>query len=103
MNLLSNAVAYSPPQSEIRCIATGDGDTVHLTICNPTEDLTPEDIPHLFERFWRKDPARTIGEHTGLGLSVVKALSEVLHLDVHATLDTKHFAITMSLPGVRSS
>lgn len=102
-NLLSNAVIYSPPQSEICCIATGDSDTVHLTICNPAEDLTPEDIPHLFERFWRKDPARTTGEHTGLGLSVVKALSEILHLDVHATLDAKHFAITISLPGVRSS
>jgi two-component system sensor histidine kinase QseC len=103
-NLLSNAVTYSPPLSEIYCVATVDGDTVHLTIRNPAEDLAPEDIPHLFERFWRKDPARTTGDHTGLGLAVVKALSETLHLDVHAALEAEHiFAITLSLPCVRSS
>ncbi|RMF90666.1 MAG: hypothetical protein D6736_06420 [Nitrospinota bacterium] len=103
-NLLNNAVTYSPPQSEIHCLATADGDTVHLTIRNPTHDLTPEDLPHLFERFWRKDPARTASGHTGLGLAVVKALAEILHLHVHATLDAEHhFAITLSFPCTCSS
>jgi two-component system sensor histidine kinase QseC len=100
-NLLNNAVTYSPPQSTVHCVATADGVTLHLTIRNPTEGLTPEDIPHIFERFWRKDPARQVGDHSGLGLAIVKALSELLNLKVHACLDAEHdFAISISLPCV---
>ncbi|MEE8290092.1 MAG: ATP-binding protein [Candidatus Tectomicrobia bacterium] len=97
-NLVSNAVTYSPPQKAIHCVAAVHGGTMRLTIRNSTEGLTPEDIPHIFERFWRKDPARTAGDHTGLGLAIVKVLSELLDLSVHATLDQENnFAITISL------
>jgi two-component system sensor histidine kinase QseC len=98
-NLLSNAVTYSPPQRMIHCVATPDGEMVRLTIRNPTEDLTPDDVPHVFERFWRKDPARTTGDHSGLGLAIVQALAALLHIGVEAALDAeRNFVITLSFP-----
>lgn len=103
-NLLSNAVTYSPPRRAIHCVATPQGSTVHLTMSNPTDDLTPADMPHVFERFWRKDAARTVGDHAGLGLAIVQALSDLLHVGVRADLDAKHnFVITLSLPGAASA
>lgn len=45
------------------------------------------DVPHLFERFWRKDPARSSGEHSGLGLALVTAYAQQVHFEVAAELD----------------
>jgi two-component system, OmpR family, heavy metal sensor histidine kinase CusS len=102
-NLLHNAVAYSPPQSIIHCVAAAEGQAMRLTIRNLTDDLTPADLPHVFERFWRKDPARTAGDHTGLGLAIVQALSALLHLGVDVALDAEHhFVIALSFPGADS-
>lgn len=97
-NLLSNAVTYSSSPGQIGCIARQDGTTIRLIISNPTDRLTHEDLPHLFERFWRKDPARSDASHAGLGLSVVEAFSNLLGLNVRAELHDQHiFSITMSL------
>ncbi len=46
-------------------------------------------MPHLFERFWRKDPARSSGEHSGLGLALVTAYAQQVHFEVAAELDAK--------------
>jgi two-component system sensor histidine kinase QseC len=97
-NLLENAVFHSPPNSTICCRLAQHGANLQLTISNPVADLSPEDIPHLFERFWRKDAARSDGSHAGLGLSVVKAFSDLLGLDVQARVSQHQmFAITLSL------
>ena len=96
-NLLENAVFHSPPNSTICCIATQDGAKLQLRISNPVADLSPEDVRHIFERFWRKDVARSDGSHAGLGLAVVKAFSDLLGLDVQARVDPhRMFAITLS-------
>jgi two-component system sensor histidine kinase QseC len=72
---------------------------MRLTIRNLTDDLTPADLPHVFERFWRKDPARTAGDHTGLGLAIVQALADLLQLGVDVDLDAEHhFVIALSFP-----
>jgi two-component system sensor histidine kinase QseC len=98
-NFLSNAVMYSPSQSAIHCSATVNGHAMRLTIRNSTKELTSADLPHIFERFWRKDPARSAEDHSGLGLAIVKALSDLLHLEVHATIEADHsFAVSISLP-----
>ena len=97
-NLLENAVFHSPPNSTIGCTATQQGGKLQLTISNPAADLSSEDVPHVFERFWRKDVARSDGSHAGLGLAVVKAFSDLLDLDVQARVGPQQrFAITLSL------
>ena len=59
-----------------------------LVFQNPTEDLDPEDMPHLFERFWRKDAARADRDHVGVGLPVAKALADALGIQLVAELST---------------
>ncbi len=97
-NLLGNAVFHSAPSSVIRCVATQHDDQTYLTISNPVKDLAAADLRHMFERFWRKDTARSDGMHSGLGLSIVKAFSELLNFDIQADLDEEQaFSIRLSL------
>ncbi|MHC4492683.1 MAG: sensor histidine kinase, partial [Planctomycetota bacterium] len=81
-NVFGNAVSYSRPHSEIRCVGTRNGSTFRLDITNVADPLSPADLENLAEPFWRKDEARSSAEHAGLGLSVVSALARILRLDV---------------------
>ena len=56
-----------------------------LEVSNPTADLSSDDLPHLFDRFWQKDPSRS-GPHAGLGLPLVASLGRALGLAVAAQL-----------------
>ncbi|MDF1823625.1 MAG: ATP-binding protein [Verrucomicrobiales bacterium] len=71
-NLLDNAVDYAPEGSLIRVEATRD----RLVVENEVYDLVEEDLPQLFARFWRKSKSRSEKGHSGLGLSVVRAVAE---------------------------
>ena len=84
-NLLSNAVEYTPKDGcgEIRWNAGIN----ELTISNTVHDLTTADMPHLFERLWRKDKSRTDREHCGLGLILCQTFAELLGLDVKTKLE----------------
>lgn len=99
INVLYNAVSYSPANSEI-VIEAEEGETeLNITISNKAVNLSEKDLPMMFERFWRKDQVRAEGSHAGLGLSLVKALAEVLNLRVKPLLDAGH-RFTLSLSGL---
>ncbi|GAB4553807.1 MAG: ATP-binding protein [Anaerolineae bacterium] len=76
-NLISNAIKYSPNGGEIRITATYDEVGVTVSIHDQGVGIAPEDLPHIFDRFYRVDNAlsrRTKG--TGLGLYLAKAFIE---------------------------
>jgi two-component system sensor histidine kinase QseC len=100
LNLLSNAVCYSPPGSAVVCKSRRTSSGVwELSISNHSETLDPGDLCHIFERFWRKDAARTEGRHSGLGLSIVHALAEVLDIRISADLtDESLFVVRLQFP-----
>jgi len=81
-NLLANAVEYASERGQIRVA----GSESRLDISNTTDQLTPEDLPHLFERFWRKDAARTHDGHSGLGLTLARAATAALGLELSAEM-----------------
>ena len=85
-NLLSNAVTYSPSGSTVACAAHVNGGTLEITVANPAPHLTAADLPHLFERFWRKDAARTNGGHAGLGLALARSFATLLGFDLTSRL-----------------
>jgi two-component system sensor histidine kinase QseC len=84
-NLIANATEYAPQGSEIVIVAT-DGDTF-LRVGNLAPDLTPEDIPRLFDRLWRKDATRSDAAHAGLGLSIAHSCALALGYTLTAELD----------------
>jgi two-component system OmpR family sensor kinase/two-component system sensor histidine kinase BaeS len=82
-NLLVNALQHTPPGGSVTVSAATKTKAVEIAIADTGEGISPEDLPHVFERFWRADPARaraeTGGEEplaggTGLGLSVAQSL-----------------------------
>jgi len=87
-NLIDNAVSYSVTGSVVVFSSANDDGTLTLVIENETNNIEKSDLEHLFERFWRKDPARSADNHTGLGLALVKALAELLNIDARIDLPT---------------
>jgi len=73
INLLDNAIKYSPSGSTVRLIAESTNDYVGIHVVDNGPGIAAEHIPRLFERFYRVDKARSrkMGG-TGLGLAIVK-------------------------------
>jgi signal transduction histidine kinase len=96
-SLLDNAYHYAPPGTSIGCRSSpGDAGTISLTLSNLAPDLAPSDLGVMFDRFWRKDAARTSNGHVGLGLSLVQALARALDLAVEVDLDAGMFEIRLT-------
>jgi two-component system phosphate regulon sensor histidine kinase PhoR len=72
-NLINNAVRYTPAGGTIRLTWRAAGDGAEFAVTDTGEGIAPEHIPHLTERFYRVDTARSRASGgTGLGLSIVK-------------------------------
>ena len=73
--LLDNALKYSDPEGAISLSLEKLGKSIRLTVFNTVENISPESLPHLFERFYRADPSRNsqTGGY-GIGLSIAKAI-----------------------------
>lgn len=99
-NLFANAISYSPENAEIEVRAEERNRRVVLEVRNMTQDLMPEDIVHMKDRFWRKQQVHAGSGHSGLGLTLVDALARVLDLDVDLSLDQRR-VFMVSIAGLR--
>jgi len=76
-NLLDNALTHTPPGGEIAIAAHADGQWVAVNVQDTGSGIAPEDLPYVFERFYRADKSRSRATGgTGLGLSIAKQLIE---------------------------
>ncbi len=76
-NLLDNALRHTPAGGHVTLTAARTGAEVAFTVADDGDGITPEHLPHLFERFYRADYARDRGRGgSGIGLAIVKALTE---------------------------
>ena len=100
-NLCDNAVDYTPPGGEIEVgVAPLDGRVV-LRITNTTSDLEPADVSRLFDRFWRKEKARSGGTHLGLGLPIARTFAEAMGWTLTATSDApQRLTFTLASPPI---
>jgi PAS domain S-box-containing protein len=78
VNLLGNALKYSPPDSAVTCIATAEGERLLLSIADRGIGIPPGDLPRLFESFHRGTNVGNI-QGTGIGLHIVKECVELHH------------------------
>lgn len=72
--LLDNAVKYAAPGTPIQLDAARQGSRAVLAVTNRGEDIPADKLPHIFDRFYRADEARTDGSSFGLGLAIAKAI-----------------------------
>lgn len=99
VNLCSNAVEYTPAGGEITLVTELIDNRVVLRITNTPGNLSSEDLPHLFERFWRKEAARSGGNHFGLGLSLAQTFSRTMNWTLGAVFDEqRRIAFTLTGP-----
>ncbi|MBP2623597.1 sensor histidine kinase [Streptococcus oricebi] len=82
-NLLQNAARYAKSFLNIEVEKRGEEILMHFT--NDSDSLSPEDIPHLFDRFYRQDQARQVGS-TGLGLTVAQTLAREMGGELQASI-----------------
>ena len=75
-NLIENAAHYCDAGGEIRLRLSQEEGRSVFEIINDAADLSQSDVPHLFDRFWRKERARSGGRHVGLGLSISQSFAK---------------------------
>lgn len=79
-NLLNNALQHTPAGTQIRLCAHAEADQVEISVADKGTGIAPEDLAHVFDRFYRADRARNRGirEHgSGLGLSIAQQLMQL--------------------------
>ena len=85
MNYLSNAIRYTAEGGSIVISAVRNGGRTRLTVFNAGEGLPEDELPKIWEKFYRTDRARTReAGGTGIGLSLVRAIADTLHGDCGA-------------------
>ncbi|MDE2137634.1 MAG: HAMP domain-containing histidine kinase, partial [Gammaproteobacteria bacterium] len=103
LNLLTNALQHGDPREPIEVDWLEQPAGAALRIRNLAPDLSPEDLPHLTERFWRRAARDETAAPAGLGLGlwVVAGLCRVLDLDLSFDLDAQQ-RLSVSISGFRS-
>lgn len=99
--LLDNALKYSPAGGQVALGLEKSGRNVVLTVENTAENLSKEDLPRMFDRFYRGDKSRSseTGGY-GIGLSIAKAVTEAHKGKISAVkVGEDRIKITVSLPG----
>jgi signal transduction histidine kinase len=79
LNLVTNAIKYTQPGGTVALGLWQDDGWAVITVADTGIGIAPGDLPHIFDRFWRADPARSrTGERpgTGLGLAITKWIAE---------------------------
>jgi PAS domain S-box-containing protein len=103
-NLVSNAIKVTPSGGRIELHARAEGDDVILTVADTGPGISPEELPHLFDRFWQGAHARNAG--VGLGLAIARGVAEAHGGSIAVESRVGHgatFTVRMPLSGPRDS
>ena len=97
--LLDNAIKYSPAGSTITLQLEKTDRQARLTVRNPGDPIPPEQLPHLFERFYRADASRGEQSGFGLGLPIAAAIAKEHRaaLKAESDADSTRFILTIPL------
>jgi two-component system sensor histidine kinase BaeS len=102
-NLVRNAIRHTPDGGIMVLSARAGTDQVSITVADTGEGIAAEDLPHVFERFYRADPSRTRSTGgAGLGLAIVRELVELMGGTVQADSTPQQgsrFTVTLPIHG----
>lgn len=94
-NLLRNAMEYAPAGDVLECRLQRDSAGWMLFITNTAPQLQMADLPHLGERFWRKDSEGGTVQHAGLGLALVQALAQAIALPLRFSFENQRLTVVL--------
>ena len=103
MILLDNAIKYTPTDGQIRLAVSQFGPFAALTVSDTGIGIRDEDLPHIFERFYRADRARERDEHgSGLGLAIARWIVMAHHGEIKVESTPGHGSVfTVLLPAAK--
>ncbi|MBV5328253.1 MAG: PAS domain-containing sensor histidine kinase, partial [Chlorobium sp.] len=94
VNLLENAIKYTPDGGSVRLFTEDEGECVKVSVADTGIGIPFKDLPRIFERFYRVDEARTREQGgTGLGLAIVKHIVQLHGGAVSVTSEPKQGSI----------
>jgi signal transduction histidine kinase len=71
LNIVTNAIKYTPQGGTVALSLEEDEEAIIFSVRDTGIGIAPGDLPHIFERFWRADPARSrTGDRPGVGLGL---------------------------------
>jgi signal transduction histidine kinase len=77
LNLVENAIKYTPPGGKVGLSLSHKTGWAHLEVADSGVGIPPENLPHIFDRFYRVDKSRTRAQGgSGLGLSIAKWIAQ---------------------------
>ncbi len=98
VNLVDNAIKYGKEDGgTIAARTREEGGQVRVVIANDGSQIPPEDLPQIFERFYKVDKAHTTGKGTGLGLAIVKSIIDQHGKRIQAFSDEKETRFEFTL------
>src|SRR6202021_2580995 len=99
-NLLDNAAKYAPPETTIRIQDWRNGDSVCLRVLDEGGGIPPNDLEHIFDKFYRAQKTDQVRAGTGLGLAISRGFVEAMRGTITAPnrSDGTGAAFTISLP-----
>ncbi|OGT27924.1 MAG: hypothetical protein A2Z17_04085 [Gammaproteobacteria bacterium RBG_16_66_13] len=100
LNLMDNSLKYTPPDGHVIVELRRSASEVVLTVRDTGVGISPADLPHVFERFYRADPARSRDPAgTGLGLAIVRWIVDQHEGDISVDSAVGHgTTVTVRLP-----
>ena len=94
VNLLENAIKYTPEGGRVRLYTEADGEFIRISVADTGIGIPFKDLPRIFERFYRVDEARTREQGgTGLGLAIVKHIVQLHGGNVSVTSEPSQGSI----------
>lgn len=111
VNLLENAAKYSPHGSLIQLRGSRDGESVVAAVADEGVGITAEDLPHVFDSFFRAGRGDRVAPGTGLGLAIARGLTEAMRgtIEAHSPRPDLPFdgapgtIVTVRLPAAEAS
>lgn len=96
--LQDNAIKYAAPDTPVYLTLSKQNRQAVLTVENSGDPIPPDNLAHIFERFYRADESRSDGESFGLGLSIAQSIVQVHKGSIRCESDVRSTRFIVNLP-----
>lgn len=102
-NLVSNALKHSPQNTEVKLEVTYENELLSFSVLDHGPGIAKEELDKVFDRFYQTKYGKSLAHSTGLGLSYVKEISEILNGNISVSSEEGNGAtFTFSMKAIRS-